>query len=47
MDYFNVDCFDVFSGFDLEAYKEVTKPVNFMGGFMDWPEHLHQVQEDD
>ena len=33
--------------FDLDAYKEEAKPVNLMGGFLNWQEYLHQVQEDD
>ena len=31
-----------FASFDVEAYKEATKPVNLMGGFINWKEHLHQ-----
>ena len=33
MEYFNVDYFDVFSGFDLNRYKEMITQTNLEGGF--------------
>ena len=32
--------------FDLDAYKEATKPVNLMGGFLNWQEHSHEIEEE-